>query len=118
MPFLPAHPADLSVSRPEAGRSRRGLRDRRRLRGPRVLRRIPSGRLLEAEGYRVGITRSARSRRRRGLPPPGRPRLAFLVGAGALDSMVSSYTANRKPRSDDVYAPGEVRALLFAATGG
>ena len=37
--------------------------------------------------------------------------LAFLVTAGALDSMVSSYTANRKPRSEDDYAPGGSRAL-------
>ena len=38
----------------------------------------------------------------------GRPRLGFLVSAGAMDSMVSNYTANNKPRSEDVYAHGGV----------
>ena len=66
------------------------------------------GRLLEANGYTVAI-----------LPQPdwknvevfrkfGRPKLGFLVSAGAMDSMVSNYTANNKPRSEDVYAHGGV----------
>lgn len=66
------------------------------------------GRLLEANGYSVAI-----------LPQPdikdvecfrqfGQPKLGFLVSAGAMDSMVSNYTANNKPRSEDVYAHGGV----------
>ena len=47
----------------------------------------------------------------------GRPRLAFLVTAGALDSMVSSYTANRKPRSEDDYAPGGRAELCLRGDG-
>ncbi len=75
------------------------------------------GRLLEAEGYRVGVL---------ARPDPddvgafrllGRPRLAFLVTAGALDSMVSSYTANNKPRAADDYAPGGRPDLCLRADG-
>ena len=36
----------------------------------------------------------------------GKPRLAFLVSAGNLDSMVDHYTAAKKRRSDDAYSPG------------
>ncbi len=63
-------------------------------------------RVLEANGYRVAM-----------LPQPdwhscedfrrfGRPRLGFLVTAGVIDSMVNHYTAAKKPRSEDAYAPG------------
>ena len=64
------------------------------------------GRVLEAEGYRVAI-----------VPQPnwqddlrdfrkfGAPRLFFGVSAGAMDSMVNHYTANRRRRSDDAYTP-------------
>ena len=74
-------------------------------------------RVLEAEGFRTGI-----------IPQPawqtisnnaavcvpssspytvlGRPRLAFLAGAGNMDSMVAHYTAAKKPRSEDAYSPG------------
>jgi uncharacterized radical SAM protein YgiQ len=66
------------------------------------------GRVLEAEGLRVG-------RRAAGLAPPrrsgmGRPRLFCGVTAGNLDSMLSNYTAARHRRKEDVYsedgAPG------------
>jgi uncharacterized radical SAM protein YgiQ len=68
-------------------------------------------RLLAAEGYRTGIIpQPAWNYRSKDSPSPytvlGRPRLAFLVGAGNLDSMVSHYTAARKPRSEDAYSPG------------
>ncbi|MFA5851831.1 MAG: YgiQ family radical SAM protein [Spirochaetales bacterium] len=75
------------------------------------------GRVLEAAGYKVGIL---------ARPDPddvevfrtfGRPRLAFLVTAGAVDSMVSSFTANKKPRSEDEYAPGGKRSLCMRADG-
>lgn len=65
------------------------------------------GRVLERAGYRVAI-----------VPQPnwqddlrdfrkfGRPRLFFGISAGAMDSMVNHYTANRRRRSDDAYTPG------------
>ncbi|MCI8361047.1 MAG: YgiQ family radical SAM protein [Clostridiales bacterium] len=66
-------------------------------------------RLLEAEGYRVGV-----------IPQPdwknpdgpdgftrfGRPKYAFLVNAGVIDSMVAHYTAAKRKRSEDAYSPG------------
>ncbi|MCD8394710.1 MAG: YgiQ family radical SAM protein [Bacteroidales bacterium] len=64
------------------------------------------GRTLQAAGYKVAI-----------VPQPnwqddlrdfrkfGRPRLFFSVSAGAMDSMVNHYTANRRRRSDDAYTP-------------
>lgn len=63
-------------------------------------------RVLERDGFKVGI-----------IPQPdwtditsytvlGRPRLGFLVGSGNLDSMVAHYTAAKKKRSDDAYSPG------------
>lgn len=75
------------------------------------------GRVLEAEGFKVGVI---------ARPDPddvevfrlfGRPRLAFLVTSGAVDSMVSSYTANKKTRSSDDYAPGGDPALCLRADG-
>lgn len=65
------------------------------------------GRTLQAAGYKVAI-----------VPQPnwqddlrdfrkfGTPRLFFGVSAGAMDSMVNHYTANRRRRSDDAYTPG------------
>jgi radical SAM superfamily enzyme YgiQ (UPF0313 family) len=70
------------------------------------------GRLLEAEGYRVGIVAQPRwkgAESARDLLACGTPRLAWLVSAGAMDSMVAHYTANNKPRSDDAYSPGGVK---------
>jgi len=67
------------------------------------------GRLLEAEGYRVGILaqpRTAGSEANADFLRFGAPRLAWLVSAGAMDSMVARYTANNKPRSEDAYSPG------------
>ena len=61
-------------------------------------------RVLEAEGFKVCI-----------IPQPtkdsdftrfGKPRLAFLVNSGNIDSMVAHYTAAKKRRSDDAYTPG------------
>ena len=66
------------------------------------------GRILEQEGLRVAI-----------VPQPnwqddlrdfrkfGTPRLFFGVTAGAMDSMVNHYTANKRLRSDDAYTPGD-----------
>lgn len=72
------------------------------------------GHLLEAEGYRVCILAQPRwattgtdaEAATRDFTRFGTPRLAWLVTAGAMDSMVSRYTANNKPRSEDSYSPG------------
>jgi uncharacterized radical SAM protein YgiQ len=64
------------------------------------------GRLLESEGYKVGIIAQPDAANPASFVALGKPRLAFLVGSGAMDSMVSNYTASRKPRSDDAYSPG------------
>lgn len=64
------------------------------------------GRLLESNGYKVGILAQPDIKNPEAFKVFGRPRLAFLVSAGAMDSMVSNYTANNKPRSEDAYAHG------------
>jgi len=65
------------------------------------------GRLLESRGYRVGIVAQPDWRGAGGdFIALGPPRLAWLVSAGAMDSMVARYTANNKPRSEDSYSPG------------
>jgi len=66
-------------------------------------------RLLEAEGFRVCVLAQPRWQENEGTAAFSRfgtPRLAWLVSAGAMDSMVSRYTANNKPRSEDAYSPG------------
>ncbi len=64
------------------------------------------GRLLEANGYTVAILPQPDWKNPECFKIYGKPRLAFLVSAGAMDSMVSNYTANNKPRSEDAYAHG------------
>lgn len=61
-------------------------------------------RVLENAGYRVCIISQPRSDA--DYTVFGRPRLAFLVNGGNIDSMVAHYTAAKKPRSDDAYTPG------------
>lgn len=63
-------------------------------------------RLLEAEGFKVGIIARPDWNRLEDFQQLGTPKLAFLVSSGNLDSMISNYTAARKKRSDDDYAPG------------
>jgi uncharacterized radical SAM protein YgiQ len=75
------------------------------------------GHLLESEGFAVGIIARPDPDDVEAFRLLGRPRLAFLVTAGALDSMVSSYTANRKPRSEDEYAPGGDPRLCLRGDG-
>lgn len=75
------------------------------------------GRLLEAEGYAVAVLARPDPDDAEAFRLCGRPRLAFLVTAGALDSMVCSYTANRKPRSEDDYAPGGRPELCLRGGG-
>lgn len=64
------------------------------------------GRVLEANGYRVAVVPQPNWRDDlRDFSKLGRPRLFFGVSAGAMDSMVNHYTANRRKRSDDAYTP-------------
>lgn len=64
------------------------------------------GRYLEAHGFRVGIIAQPDWRNSASFAAMGKPRLAFLIGAGNLDSMVNHYTVARKRRKYDAYSPG------------
>ena len=64
------------------------------------------GRVLEAQGYRVAILAQPDWRSAEPFRVFGRPRIAWLVSAGNLDSMLNHYTAHKRPRSDDQYSPG------------
>jgi len=63
------------------------------------------GRLLEAQGYRVGIISQPDWLSAEPFRALGKPTLYFGVTAGNMDSMVNRYTSDRKPRSDDAYTP-------------
>ncbi|MEE9302514.1 MAG: YgiQ family radical SAM protein [Thiotrichaceae bacterium] len=64
------------------------------------------GRLLEAQGFRVGIIAQPDWTSKDAFEELGQPNLFFGVAAGNMDSMINRYTADRKPRSDDAYTPG------------
>jgi uncharacterized radical SAM protein YgiQ len=66
------------------------------------------GRLLEAQGFRVGIIAQPDWTSAEPCTALGRPNLFFGVAAGNMDSMINRYTADRKRRSDDAYTPGNV----------
>ena len=63
------------------------------------------GRLLESQGFRVGIISQPDWRSAEPFRTLGRPRLYFGVTAGNMDSMVNRYTSERRIRSDDAYTP-------------
>ena len=63
-------------------------------------------RILEKHGYKVGIISLPDWRNVEDFKKMGRPKLGVLVSAGNIDSMVNHYTASKKKRSDDAYAPG------------
>jgi uncharacterized radical SAM protein YgiQ len=63
------------------------------------------GRVLEAQGFRVGIIAQPDWRDAAALTALGRPNLFFGITAGNMDSMVNRYTAERRIRSDDAYTP-------------
>ncbi len=64
------------------------------------------GRLLEAQGFRVGILDQPDWNNLDAFLELGQPNLFFGVAAGNMDSLVNHYTSDRKPRSDDAYTPG------------
>ncbi|HLD63446.1 MAG TPA: hypothetical protein VI913_00955, partial [Candidatus Peribacteraceae bacterium] len=64
------------------------------------------GRVLEAQGFRVGIIAQPDWRSAEPFKALGRPNLFFGISAGNMDSMVNRYTADRRIRSDDAYTPG------------
>ena len=64
------------------------------------------GRLLENQGFRVGIIAQPDWQSKQAFEALGKPNLFFGVAAGNMDSMINRYTADRKPRSDDAYTPG------------
>jgi uncharacterized radical SAM protein YgiQ len=64
------------------------------------------GRLLEAQGFRVGIIAQPDWHSPDAFRQLGRPNLFFGITAGNMDSMVNRYTADRRIRSDDAYSPG------------
>ncbi len=64
------------------------------------------GRVLESEGFRVGIIAQPNWRHIEDFRRLGRPNLAFLVTAGNIDSMVNHYTVAKKKRRGDLYSPG------------
>jgi len=64
------------------------------------------GRLLEAQGYRVGIVAQPDWRSTRDVARLGRPRLFAGVTSGCMDSMVNHYTAHKRRRSEDAYTAG------------
>jgi len=64
------------------------------------------GRVLERQGYRIGIIAMPDWRDPQSIKTFGRPRLFFGVTSGNVDSMLARYTAFKKVRNDDPYAPG------------
>ena len=64
------------------------------------------GRVLEAQGFRVGIISQPDWREKDDFMQLGEPNLFFGVAAGNMDSMINRYTADRKMRSDDAYTAG------------
>src|SRR5690606_11432250 len=63
------------------------------------------GRLLESQGFRVGIIAQPDWSSKDAFQVLGRPNLFFAVSAGNMDSMTNRYTADRRLRHDDAYTP-------------
>src|SRR6185312_10271040 len=64
------------------------------------------GRVLEAQGFRVGILAQPDWHSAEPFMALGRPNLLFGITAGNMDSLVNRYTSDRRVRSDDAYTPG------------
>lgn len=65
------------------------------------------GRVLEAQGFRVGIIAQPDWHSKEAFMALGKPNLFFGVAAGNMDSMINRYTADRKLRHDDAYSPND-----------
>src|SRR5882757_193744 len=63
------------------------------------------GRVLEAQGFRVGMIAQPDWHSADAFAALGRPNLFFGITAGNMDSMVNRYTSDRRIRSDDAYTP-------------
>jgi len=71
--------------------------------GPAIISRV-----LENAGYRVGIIAQPDWKNPESINVFGEPRLAFLISAGNMDSMVNHYSVSKKRRSKDFFTPGGV----------
>ncbi|MEF9997492.1 MAG: YgiQ family radical SAM protein [Lachnospiraceae bacterium] len=71
--------------------------------GPAIITR-----LLEAQGYHVGIISQPDWKNKQSITEFGKPRLGFLVSSGNMDSMVNHYTVSKKKRKTDAFTPGGV----------
>lgn len=71
--------------------------------GPAIISRV-----LEANGYQVGIIAQPDWKEEESIQILGKPRLGFLVSAGNMDTMVNHYTVAKKHRKIDAYSPGGV----------
>lgn len=65
-------------------------------------------RILEANGYTVGIISQPDWKRKDSITEFGEPRLGFIVTAGNMDSMVNHYSVSKKRREVDAFTPGGV----------
>lgn len=65
-------------------------------------------RVLQSNGYTVGIIAQPDWKDKKSIDVLGEPRLGFLVSAGNMDSMVNHYSVSKKRRSTDAYSPGGV----------
>lgn len=63
-------------------------------------------RVLQSRGYTVGIISQPDWKDEKSIAVLGKPRLAFLVTAGNMDSMVNHYSVSKKRRNTDAYTPG------------
>lgn len=63
-------------------------------------------RVLESEGYKVAVLSQPDWKSTADFLKFGRPRLAFLITSGNIDSMVAHYTSAKRLRSNDAYTPG------------
>lgn len=68
-------------------------------------------RLFESYGYKVGMISLPNINNADAFKVFGRPKYAFLVSSGVVDSMVNHYTASKKRRHNDEYAPGNKAGL-------
>ncbi|MEG0774496.1 YgiQ family radical SAM protein [Clostridium sp.] len=64
------------------------------------------GRLLESEGFSVGVIAQPKWDNAEDFKKLGKPKYGFLINSGNIDSMVNHYTASKKKRRDDLYSPG------------